>query len=84
VETDECLAEGHGFLDVLDLLTTLPDTSVICSHGDVIPDIIGALERRGCEFLSPPDFRKASVWALDHEGSEIRRADSWPPPVIGP
>lgn len=83
VEPDERLAEGRSFVDVLDLLTTLPDGTAVCSHGDVIPDTIAALERRGCEFTSPPDWRKASVWVLERDAKgEIFRAESWPPPDI--
>jgi broad specificity phosphatase PhoE len=83
VEVDERLAEGRSFVDVLDLLALLPDGTAICSHGDVIPDTIGALERRGCEFTSPPDWRKASVWVLDrNDGGEIVSASAWPPPDI--
>jgi 8-oxo-dGTP diphosphatase len=82
VEIDESLAENHSFIDVLDLLMSLPEDSAICSHGDIIPELIGALERRGCEFLSTPDFRKASVWVLERNNDEIVRAESWPPPSI--
>ena len=81
VELDERLAEGRNFVDVLDLLSTWPDGTVACSHGDVIPDTIAALERRGCEFTSPPDWRKASVWVLDRDAEgEIVSAGAWPPP----
>jgi 8-oxo-dGTP diphosphatase len=83
VENDESLAEGHDYVEVLKLMASLPDHSVLCSHGDVIPETIGALERRGCEFLSPPDWRKASVWVLERDDSgEFVKADSWPPPDI--
>jgi 8-oxo-dGTP diphosphatase len=83
VETDESLSEGRSFVGVLDLLAPLPEGSVICSHGDVIPETIAALERRGCEFTSPPDWRKGSVWVLERDADgEYVSAESWPPPVI--
>jgi 8-oxo-dGTP diphosphatase len=83
VETDERLAEGHSAYEVLELMASVPDHAVLCSHGDVIPETIGALERRGIEFLSPPDWRKASVWVLERDASgEFVRAESWPPPDI--
>lgn len=83
VEIDERLAEGRSFVDVLDLMALLPDGTALCSHGDVIPDTIAALERRGCEFTSPPDWRKASVWVLDRDaGGEIVSASVWPPPDV--
>jgi phosphohistidine phosphatase SixA len=83
VEIDERLAEGRSFVDVLELLATWPDGTAVCSHGDVIPDTIAALERRGCEFTSPPDWRKGSVWVLDRDiDGEIISASAWPPPDV--
>ena len=60
VAIDECLAEGSSTSTVLELIRSLPDGTALCSHGDVIPDTIAALERRGCKFTSPPDWRKAT------------------------
>lgn len=81
VETDVCLGEGRSFVGVLDLMSTLPDGSVVCSHGDVIPETISALERRGCEFVSPPEWRKGSVWVLQRDDrGEFVTAEAWPPP----
>ncbi len=83
VATDECLAEGRSYVEVLELLESLPDGAAACSHGDVIPETIAALERRGCEFTSPPDWRKATVWVLGRSADgEITTASVWPPPVI--
>ena len=81
VETDPGLGEGRSFVGVLDLMSGLPDASVICSHGDVIPETIAALERRGCEFLSPPEWRKGSVWVLERDArGALVTAEAWPPP----
>ena len=81
ITTSEVLAEGTGFEGVLNLLTTLPDDSVLCSHGDVIPETIGALMRRGCVAVGEPDWRKASVWQLLRgDDGVINEATAWPPP----
>ncbi len=81
VEPDGRLTEGRSYVAVLDMLWSLPDGTVLCSHGDVIPETMGALERRGCEFTNHPDWRKASVWVLERSThGEIIRAESWPPP----
>jgi 8-oxo-dGTP diphosphatase len=83
VAIDECLSEGRSYVEVLELLESLPDGAAVCSHGDVIPETIAALERRGCEFTSPPDWRKATVWELGRsDDGEITTASVWPPPVI--
>ncbi len=59
----------------------LPDGSVLCSHGDVIPDTINALQRRGCRFMGEPQWGKASVWVLTRENGEIVEATAWAPPM---
>jgi len=80
IDTDERLFEGRSFVGVIDLMTELPDATALCSHGDVIPETIEALVHRGCEVVSPPDWRKGSVWVLDRgpEG-QFLTADAWPP-----
>ena len=83
VEVDERLSEARSFVGVLELLESLPDATALCSHGDVIPETIDALLRRGCELTSPPDWRKASVWVLERNASgEIVTAEAWPPPDV--
>ena len=83
ISTDDCLAEGRSYTAVLELMATLADRAILCSHGDVIPDTIAALQRRGCEFTSPPDWRKAGVWVLDRNAAgEIVTAEAWPPPDV--
>lgn len=75
------LAEGTAFECVLELLAEVPDGAVLCSHGDVIPDTMAALERRGCRIDGEPDWRKATVWRLerDADGSYVS-ASVTPPP----
>ena len=81
VEPDERLAEETGFAGALELLATLPDGSVLCSHGDVIPDVMGALQRRGCAIVGEPQWRKASVWVVErNDAGDFVTASAWPPP----
>ena len=80
VTVDERLAEHGLFTEVFDLLDELPDGSVLCSHGDVIPDTIRALERRGCEIVGPASWSKASTWLLTRTEHGITGAACWPPP----
>ena len=80
---DARLGEEMGFEGALDLLESLPDGSVLCSHGDVIPDTMAALERRGCTFVGEPDWRKASVWVLTrNDAGQVIEATAWPPPEV--
>ena len=83
VAIDSRLGEGRGGFEVVELIETLPDSTAVCSHGDVIPETIAALQRRGCKIMSPPDWRKGSVWVLDRNADgEITAANAWPPPDI--
>lgn len=83
VAVEQRLCEFEPFEPVLELLADASDGTVMCSHGDVIPATIAALERRGATFLSPADWRKASVWLLArNKKRSIVRATVWPPPVI--
>lgn len=81
IEDDDRLAEGFRLDGALELVSSLPHGSVLCSHGDVIPEVITALQRRGADILTDPDWRKASVWVLDRHGSDVIAATCWPPPV---
>jgi 8-oxo-dGTP diphosphatase len=81
VGVDERITEGVEFTDSLELLDEVPDGSVLCSHGDVIPALLDALLRRGLEVRSTPDWRKASTWVIKRKKSgHYTTARVWPPP----
>ena len=79
---DDSLSEAKPFEPMLALLQTTPDGSVLCSHGDMIPDMIAGLERRGCRITTAPYWKKGSEWLLERaaDGSFVT-AQSWPPPL---
>ena len=82
VVVDERLTEGAAFEPVLAMLGELPDGAVLCSHGDVVPDTIAALQRRGCRINGAADWRKATVWKLDRNSAgDVISAKVWPPPA---
>ena len=81
VEPTKRLAEGGNFDAVIELLHRLPDHSVLCSHGDVIPETIDALVRRGMAVHGEPDWRKGSYWILDREDGDFVSARAIPPPA---
>jgi 8-oxo-dGTP diphosphatase len=82
IEDEPRLAEGYDREGVLELVHTLPHHSVMCSHGDVIPDVMAALQRRGTELANEPDWRKATVWVLDRTNGHVSWATCWPPPEL--
>ena len=74
------LSEGAPFEPVLELINEVEHGAVLCSHGDIIPEVIQALARRGMEIQTPPDWRKASIWVLKRKGEHIAKGKVWPPP----
>ena len=82
VTSDERLAEDNPFEPILELLASCPDNAVLCSHGDMIPMVTDALERRGMVVTGMRDSRKASVWVLERQNGVIVRGHAWPPPTI--
>ncbi len=53
---------------------------MLCSHGDVIPETLDALVRRGMQVKTTPDWRKGTVWVLKRNEGRITTATVWPPP----
>jgi 8-oxo-dGTP diphosphatase len=80
VQPDRRLYEGEPFEPVLELLGEVGNGAVLCSHGDIVPDAIQALARRGMEVQTRPDWRKASIWVLKRKGDRITKGRVWPPP----
>jgi len=76
----ELLAEGVDFTGTVDWMHTLADGAVMCSHGDVIPEVIDALERRGMEVSGFRESRKGSVWVLERRKGLVTGGHAWPPP----
>jgi 8-oxo-dGTP diphosphatase len=85
VETDERLAEDSRLHVVLDVVNDAPDRAVLCSHGDVIPELVEALARRGMDVTTARDWRKATLWVLEATDDDDRRFTSAavePPPLL--
>jgi len=80
VQGEHRLYEGEPFEPVLELVTEVDSGAVLCSHGDIVPDVIRALARRGMEVQSSPDWRKGSIWVLKRKGHRITKGKVWPPP----
>jgi 8-oxo-dGTP diphosphatase len=80
VTDDIRLIEGEPFEPVLELLAEAPTGAVLCSHGDIVPAVVQALERRGMEVQTPADWRKATVWVLHRKSDRVVRGRVWPPP----
>jgi 8-oxo-(d)GTP phosphatase len=85
VEPRDELLEGaplDGALSLVDDLASEP--AVLCAHGDLIPEIVRTLERRGVVLGRDRGWKKASTWILEREAGLVVRARYLPPPAIGP
>jgi 8-oxo-dGTP diphosphatase len=81
VEVSEHLTEGAGALGALELAADLRGApAAFCSHGDVVPDILEELHRRGIELLDELRWQKASVWVLEWDGDRLATGRYLPPP----
>jgi phosphohistidine phosphatase SixA len=46
---------------------------VMCSHGDLIPEVLNRLLRDGMLVVGPRGCKKGSIWELETRGREITR-----------
>lgn len=67
LEVDDALAEGTSGAEALTLARALRGTgAVLCSHGDVIPDLVRRAQGRGMHVPGKSGCAKGSVWTLQH------------------
>jgi len=81
VENHDALREGahpHLIAELLDEVAG--STAVLCSHGDVIPEMLRRLQWMGVRFLSPAACQKASTWVVSHDGEAFAEALYVEPP----
>ncbi len=84
VEPDGRLGEGAGRAAVELVGSLRHDRVVLCSHGDVIPDVLAAVATEDEVELGPhPRVEKASVWVLEADGGRFTSATYLPPPGRG-
>lgn len=81
VVVDSRLEEESPLEKSLAILDDAPDNAVLCSHGDVIPDAVNGLIRRGMEVGDiPRALKKGSVFVLHRENGLYVRAEYWEAP----
>ena len=80
VEIDNVLAEGADWSYALALIEQSTAPVVLCSHGDVIGDLMHHLDQRGVP-LDDDRIEKGSTWVLQVEGGEVVKARYLPPPA---
>ena len=80
VEIDEQLGEGHDWTHALALVEQAEAPITLCSHGDVIGDLIQHLAARGVP-LDDDRIEKGSTWVLQVEEGEVVKARYLHPPA---
>jgi 8-oxo-dGTP diphosphatase len=76
---------GHE-ADAVELLRGIAGphhSSVICSQGDVIPDLLSRLATADAVDLPAQPSKKASTWALTFQLDRLVSCEYFPPPVVG-
>ncbi len=81
VEVTDDLAEGDGLAAVALVRALADDKVALCTHGDIIPEVLVALADEDRLELGPrPRQAKGSVWVLDADGGHFTRATYIAPP----
>jgi len=82
VEVDERLGEGQGADGALAMAGEVSGTdAALCSHGDVIPDLLDALMAQGCRLKDELRWQKASTWVLSWDGDRLVKGRYLSPPT---
>jgi 8-oxo-dGTP diphosphatase len=85
VDVDDRLAEGAGgdaaLALALELVKDGPPAAV-CSHGDVVGELLGAIGGAGARIEDPLVWPKGSTWVLTRDGGRWAKARYLPPPGV--
>jgi 8-oxo-dGTP diphosphatase len=71
VEPTDLLAEGAGDRVLEIILDPATPAAVLCTHGDVIADVLETLVDRGLALEGEVGCEKGSIWMLDVDGGEV-------------
>jgi len=78
---DDALLEGCDVRVLHDRIAGLERPTVWSSHGDVIPELLTMLARRGLDLGAAPTCRKGSTWVIEIVGGRASSARALPPPA---
>jgi 8-oxo-dGTP diphosphatase len=79
VVDEEALVEGGALRSTLQLLRRCGD-AVLCTHGDIVGDLVLHLVGRGLVAESEARWPKASTWVIEQVGGRFSGARYVPPP----
>ena len=81
VEPVQELAEGNSREALRLVHEIVGEDAALCTHGDVVPELLQALESEGVHILAEWKWRKASTWVLHTENGAITHATYVPRPI---
>jgi hypothetical protein len=80
VKVDKRLTEGGPLDDALDVVLRGRNGHLAaCAHGDLIPEIMAELVRRGMKAKAPQRCQKGSVWEIELRAGKPVEATYHPP-----
>jgi broad specificity phosphatase PhoE len=80
IQDEPRLVEGTPFREFLELVTTPAPPTAMCTHGDIVLNLVDYLLRRRLTGPDQAGSSKASVWELEVEDGAIKAARYIPPP----
>jgi broad specificity phosphatase PhoE len=85
VEPSEALGVEGTAAGVLELLERPSlDRAVLCTHGELIGQVIEELQRAGIELSAPPRWPKGSTWILELDGGHAWKGTYLEPLAVEP
>lgn len=85
LDSDVRVAEGATRQDAWSLLEEIRDqrqSTVVSTHGDVIPEVLLSLREHGAVFRDDLIWPKASIWAVLSNGTTWTEVNYLPPPEL--
>jgi 8-oxo-dGTP diphosphatase len=87
VEETDTLLEGALASAAYDLMRRMArhkGDTVLCTHGDLVPELLRLASRDGLAVEDTPRWPKGSTWAIEGDGQQFTRARYLPPPELEP
>jgi 8-oxo-dGTP diphosphatase len=76
LEAQPTKAALHTMLDAADGKGDV----VLCTHGDLVPELLRALGKHGVKLIDELRFAKGSTWVLEGKGRNLTEGRYLPPP----
>ena len=78
VNADDALAEGNARKAIALVESLVAVDALLCTHGDVIPDVLQTLSDSGMQMTDSLRWQKGSLWVLHTTDGRFQRASYIP------